>query len=81
MALRKSYALFTASRGNVSVNTLNAVAFDMPFGGYKGSGVGRGQLQIRAFNVHLTEILHAAELGKDALESYLEIKSVFVSLA
>jgi len=48
--------------GNVSVNTLNTVAFDLPFGGSKQSGIGR-------------------ELGPDALEPYLEVKSVFFNLA
>ncbi|KAL8290152.1 hypothetical protein RQP46_003091 [Phenoliferia psychrophenolica] len=47
--------------GAVSVNTLNANAFDMPFGGVKGSGCGR-------------------ELGVDALDAYLETKSVFFKL-
>lgn len=65
--------------GNVSVNILNSVAFDMPFGGAKQSGVGRGMSN--PFRQATKPNVFLSELGKDALEPYLETKSVFVNLA
>ncbi|KAM0747676.1 aldehyde dehydrogenase [Meredithblackwellia eburnea MCA 4105] len=40
--LNKAFRIVTGlEAGSCSVNSLNGVAFDMPFGGFKGSGLGR----------------------------------------
>lgn len=57
-ALRVSKAL---KAGTVWVNCYNMLNHQLPFGGYKASGIGR-------------------ELGKEALNNYLETKSVAVRL-
>jgi acyl-CoA reductase-like NAD-dependent aldehyde dehydrogenase len=46
--------------GNLSVNSHSSVRYSTPFGGFKGSGLGR-------------------ELGPDALDSFTDVKNVFIS--